>query len=82
MNTKQTPIPHEWELLKRDFDSCQLPNPYDPKTEKTLRDVAINIYNGKYSLQDFYNFTETSLYNGSFADACKEFVTNLLAEDK
>lgn len=70
--------PQELRALYYDFSNCQLPNPNDPMTKKSLREVAINIYNGKYTLQDFYAFSETSLGNGYFADACKEYVANYL----
>lgn len=75
-------LPQEFRALLYDFRSCQLPMVHDAMTEKSLREVAINIYKGKYSLQDFYDFAAKSLGNGYFSDGCKEYVTMLLEENK
>lgn len=70
----------ELRLLLYDFHSSCTPDPYDPKTEKALNRVAVNIYNGLYTEQEFYAFTEFSLANGYFAEACKEYVSALLKD--
>lgn len=79
MKSKQySNIPHEFELLLRDFNSSQTPDPNDPMTIKALDKVAVNIYNDKYTLSYFNDFADTSLCGGYFADACKKYVANNL----
>lgn len=68
----------ELRLLLTDFHSSCTPDPNDPKTQEALDCVAVNIYNGLYSEQDFYDFAEFSLGNGYFAEACKKYVSDLL----
>ena len=70
----------EFELLLRDYDSSSKPSPNDSKTRRVLDKVAVNIYNGLYSLQDFYDFIDSNMGNGYFANKCKEHVTNLLKQ--
>ena len=73
---------HELELLVRDFNSSCTPDPYDPMTVKALNDVAVSIYNGVYTLEDFNNFTKTELKESDFAKVCREYVKNLLKENE
>ena len=68
----------ELNLLLSDFHSSCTPDPNDPKTQEALDRVAVNIYNGLYTEQDFYAFADTSLGNGYFAETCKKYVSDLL----
>lgn len=68
----------ELRLLLTDYHSSCTPSPNDPKTQKALDRVAVNIYNGLYTEQDFYDFAKSSLGNGYFAAACMQYVSDSL----
>lgn len=68
--------------LIRDFKSCSTPLPDDPMTIKVLDIIAIHIYNGLCTEQEFYTFLEENMGNGYFALSCKEYVSKLLNNKK
>lgn len=73
--------------LKRDFDSCQLPSPYDPFTVKTLCKIVDSIRSGETTINEFDDYLakehmgrtpisqRESMY---FGDACYSFVSAVL----
>ncbi len=74
-------------ILKRDFDSCQLPSPYDPMTLKTLCNIIDDIEDGKTTLNEFEDYLaknkvgltpENEREPRYFGDVCLEFVSNVL----
>lgn len=71
--------------LKRDFDSCQLPDAYDPMTIKTLSEIAEKIIDEERSisvLEDFLIANKMGYKPGStepyFGNQCYAFVENVL----
>lgn len=65
----------EFFLLKSDFDSSDTPDFYDGKTLETLSSVAVKIYNGEYTEDEFYKFVNDNFGHGDFAEKCKDFVS-------
>lgn len=74
--------------LKRDFNSCQLPSPYDPMTVKTLCSIVDDIEDGKTTLAEFEDYLAENKMGLTpmnergykyFGDECLEFVSNVLS---
>lgn len=62
-------------LLKNDYDSSDTPIFSDAKTLETLSSLAVKIYNGEYTEDDFHKFVTENLGNGEFAHKCRDFVS-------
>lgn len=75
------------ETLKRDFDSCQLPDAYDPMTLKTLCKIVDSIQRGETTLDEFENYLAKNHMGltphdqrkpALFGDICYSFVSDVL----
>lgn len=69
-------------MLKREFDSCQLPSVHDPKTNAILGRIAEAINAGEISRSKFDRFADAELGRRYFNEDCKTFmdwVTEYLA---
>lgn len=72
----------EFILLKRDYNSSQLPSVHDPKTIATLGRIAEAINAEEISRLEFDRFADAELGRGYFNEGCKTFmdwVTEYLA---
>lgn len=76
-----------FETLKRDFDSCQLPSPYDPFTVEVLCNIADSIRNGETTLKEFEDYLADEHMGLTppdqrepmdFGDVCYDFVRSVL----
>lgn len=76
-----------FEALKRDFDTCQLPSPNDPFTIRTLSRIALEISKGEATLAEFEDYLTNNRMGRTpledravpeFGDACYAFVSNVL----
>lgn len=67
----------DFEMLKRDYDSCGSPKWSDPATKCTLCRIVYSILHNEYSYDDFLKFAKC-LENGDFAKGCMNFVRNVL----
>ena len=73
-----------FKTLKSDFDSCQLPSPYDPMTVRALCNIADDIISGKTTLTEFEDFLAANNMGRTiaserlarpFGDVCYDFVS-------
>lgn len=72
-----------FKVIKRDFDSSQVPSPYDPQTVRTLCRIVNDIKEGKTTLKEFEDYlTQNEIGRlhkvPYFGDACYDFVSNVL----
>ena len=79
---------NNFRILKGDFDSCQLPSPYDPMTIKTLCNIVDDIENGKTTLNEFEDYLAKNKMGLTpedkrevkyFGDQCLDFVSDVLS---
>lgn len=64
--------------LKRDYDSCQLPQWNDESTKRTLNRVADAIKSKQMSWNKFHQFVEDNLGQSDFAWGCLQYVKQRL----
>lgn len=78
---------NSFETLKRDFDSCQLPDAYDPMTLKTLCKIIDSIQKGETTLAEFEDYLAKNHMEltplsqrkpALFGDICYSFVSDVL----
>ena len=67
--------------LKRDYDSCQLPEYYDPSTQRSLYTIAQSIIDGDYTMSAFRSYVDSNFHLKSFHDGCIETVMDYIIDN-
>ena len=65
---------NDFDNLKRDYDSCQMPLWDDPMTIKTLWNIVNSIRCGEYPKSEFDDFANKELGKSDFGKGCRRFV--------
>lgn len=73
---EQKELDRDFATLRRDYESSQVPQWYDPMTIDTLDKIVNSIHLGRYTLDDFESFAKEHLGRDEFTWRCLRYVRN------